>query len=99
MEEAIKSYLEGQLSTDNALKEKYSAKRIGKCVEYVTNMARKELSNKNGYIPDEKVFHWAREYFVDGIADKEKDNEIVSTTRSIKKKLAKIDLTQLELDF
>ena len=32
---------------------------------------KKELNGKNGAIPDEKVFHWGREYFVDGIAERE----------------------------
>ena len=36
----------------------------------------KELESKNGWIDDEVVYHWAREYFVDGIAEKEKAEKV-----------------------
>jgi protein subunit release factor A len=39
-------------------------------------MAREELNSKNGFIENEVVYHWAREYFVDGIADKEKAEKV-----------------------
>ena len=39
-------------------------------------MAREELKSKNGYIADEVVYHWAREYYVDGIAETEKAEKV-----------------------
>lgn len=76
MTEVIKEYLEEQCKSDPCLAEKYKDTSIGGCIEYINKMAREELGGKNGAIKDEVVFHWAREYFVDGIAEKEKAEKV-----------------------
>lgn len=71
MTEVIKEYLEEQCKSDPCLAEKYKKTSIGECIKYIEKMAREELGGKNGAIKDDVVFHWAREYFVDGIAEKQ----------------------------
>ncbi len=99
MKKIIQDYLEGQLAFDGALCDKYSASCMDKCIEYITDMARKELNGKNGAIPDEKVFHWAREYFVDGIAEREELNGLVKKKSATEKKKIASMLDQMEFDF
>ena len=76
MKEIIKNYLEEQCKVDPCLAEKYKDTLIGGCVDYITKMAKEELNGKNGYLENEVVYHWAREYFVDGIAEKEKAEKV-----------------------
>ena len=76
MKEIIKNYLEEQCKVDPCLAEKYKDTLIGGCVEYINKMAREELKGINGYLENEVVYHWAREYFVDGIAEKEKAEKV-----------------------
>ena len=76
MKEIIKNYLEEQCKVDPCLAEKYKDTLIGGCVEYINEMARKELESKSGFLENEVVYHWAREYFVDGIAEKEKAEKV-----------------------
>ena len=76
MKEIIKNYLEEQCKVDPCLAEKYKDTLINGCIEYINNMARKELDGKSGAIKDEVVYHWAREYYVDGIAEKDKAEKV-----------------------
>jgi len=76
MKEVIKNYLEEQCKVDPCLAAKYKDTLIGGCVEYINKMAREELKGINGYLENEVVYHWAREYFVDGIAEKEKAEKV-----------------------
>ena len=76
MKEIIQKYLEEQCKVDPCLAEKYKDTLIGGCVDYITKMAKEELNGKNGYLENEVVYHWAREYFVDGIAEKEKAKKV-----------------------
>ena len=76
MKEIIKNYLEEQCKIDPCLAEKYKDTLINGCIEYINKMAKEELGGKNGAIKDEVVYHWAREYFVDGIAEKEKAEKV-----------------------
>ena len=76
MKEIIKNYLEEQCKVDPCLAAKYKDTLIGGCVDYINKMAREELKGINGYIENEVVYHWAREYFVDGIAEKEKAEKV-----------------------
>lgn len=98
MKKIIQNYLEEQLAFDSALRDKYSASAMDKCIEYITEQARKELNGKNGAIPDEKVFHWAREYFLE-VHEVQEAKELMNKVKSpsFKKKLAL--LNQLEFDF
>lgn len=43
MKKIIQDYLEGQLAFDSALREKYSASAMDKCVEYITDQAKKRI--------------------------------------------------------
>lgn len=76
MKEKIMNYLEEQCKSDAYLAEKYKDTMIDGCMKYIEDMARKELQSKNGWIDDDVVYHWAREYFVDGIAEKEKAEKV-----------------------
>ncbi len=73
MEENIKNYLEEQCKIDPILAEKYNDSRslIKCCIRYINEMAREELGGKSGAVKDDVVFHWAREYYVDGTAEKD----------------------------
>ena len=76
MKEIIQKYLEEQCKVDPCLAEKYKDTLINGCVEYINKMAIEELKGINGYLENEVVYHWAREYFVDGIAEKEKAEKV-----------------------
>ncbi len=78
MEEKIKKYLEEQCKIDSALAEKYNDAKyknalIRCCIQYINEMAREELGGKSGIVKDEVVFHWAREYYIAGIAEKDQN--------------------------
>ena len=64
MKKAIQKYLEKQIKKDHALAEKYDPKKLDKCSEYITDLARKELIGKPGYIEDAVVYKWARDFFL-----------------------------------
>lgn len=92
MKEVIKEYLEEQCKIDSCLAEKYKDTMIGGCCEYIEKMARQELGGKSGAIKDDVVYHWAREYYVDGIAEKEK-------TEKVQKKVEEMsDLTKVKVN-
>ena len=76
MKEKIQAYLEEQCKSDPCLAEKYKDTMIDGCMKYIEDLARKELESKNGWIDDDVVYHWAREYYVDGIAEKEKAEKV-----------------------
>ena len=98
MKEIIQNYLEEQIAFDSALRDKYSASAMDRCIEYITEQARKELNGKSGAVEDEKVFHWAREYFLE-VHEVQEAKELMSKVKSpsFKKKLAL--LNQLEFNF
>ena len=83
MKEVIKEYLEEQCKSDPYLAEKYKDTMIGGCCEYIEKMAREELGGKSGAIKDDVVFHWAREYYVDGIAEKERSEKVKEQTNKL----------------
>lgn len=116
MKEIIQKYLENLTGSDNALKEKYDVDMLDGCINYLSDMARKyeKETNQSGTVavPDEIVYHWAREYFVDGVAEKEKaDKEereraaLLSKVRATVKNNIKNNLesikkqAQMEFDF
>lgn len=65
MKEAIKKYLEQAIIKDIALRTKYDEKRLEDCVKHINDNARKVLKGSNGFIEDEKVYKWARDFYVD----------------------------------
>lgn len=73
MEENIKNYLEEQCKIDPILAEKYDDRRslLRCCIRYINEMAREELGGKSGAVKDDVVFHWDREYYVNGTAEKD----------------------------
>lgn len=94
----IQDYLEEQLAFDAALRDKYSASAMDKCIEYINGKAKEALNNKDGFIDDPTVFHWAREYFLE-VHEVQEAKELMNKVKSpsFKKKLAL--LNQLEFDF
>jgi len=66
MRTAIKEYLEKQIKNDTALSEKYDPEKMDKCTEYITDLAKKQLVGKPGYIEDAVVYKWARDFFIEG---------------------------------
>lgn len=66
MRTAIKEYLEKQIKNDTALSEKYDPEKMDKCSEYITDLAKKQLGGKPGYIEDAVVYKWARDFFIEG---------------------------------
>lgn len=83
MKEIIQKYLEEQCKIDTCLAEKYKDTLIDGCIEYINKMAREELGGKNGAIKDDVVYHWAREYYVDGIAEKEMSKKVQKQVEKI----------------
>lgn len=83
MKEIIQKYLEEQCKIDTCLAEKYKESLLDGCIEYINNMAREELGGKSGAIKDEVVYHWAREYYVDGIAEKENKEKVQKQVEKI----------------
>ena len=83
MKEIIQNYLEEQCKIDTCLAEKYKDTLIDGCIEYINKMAKKELGSKNGAIKDDVVYHWAREYYVDGIAEKEMSKKVQKQVEKI----------------
>ena len=97
MKETIKNYLEEQCKSDTYLAEKYKVTLIDGCIKYIEKMASEELGGKNGAIKDDVVFHWAREYFVDGIAEKilgEKVKEQVEKMSDLSKVKVNKDISE-----
>ena len=66
MRTAIKEYLEKQIKNDTALSEKDDPEKLDKCSEYITDLAKKQLGGKPGYIEDAVVYKWARDFFIEG---------------------------------
>ena len=83
MKEKIQAYLEEQCKSDPCLAEKYKDTMISGCMKYIEDLARKELESKNGWIDDDVVYHWAREYYVDGIAEKERSEKVKKQTEKL----------------
>lgn len=77
MKDIILDYLKKQSEVDIGLKNNFDEKYINDCVDYICSQARKEIKGSSGYIADEVVYKWARDYFVDEIYKNktEKKNE------------------------
>lgn len=77
MKDIILDYLKKQSKVDIGLKNNFDEKYINDCVDYICSQARKEIKGSSGYIADEVVYKWARDYFVDEIYKNktEKKNE------------------------
>lgn len=71
----IQDYLEKQVSEDPGFKNNYIPDRTEKCFEYIRNNASKQKVGNCAVVEDSVVFKWARDYFNDGIALKEFEEE------------------------
>lgn len=67
MEKIILDYLTNQCLKDDFLKKHFDKAKIDGCIEHINAEARKVIKGNSGYIADEVVFKWARDYFVDEI--------------------------------
>jgi len=70
-EELVKAQLEEWATTDAALAEKFKPEKVGSCWRWIVEKAREALHGQPGAIWHEQVFRWARDYFVDGEAEKD----------------------------
>ena len=75
LKEPIRKYLETQVQRDDALKSKYNPEFLEGCVDYINNQARETLKSRSGFVEDAVVYKWARDYFVEGIADKDAEKK------------------------
>lgn len=65
MEKIILDYLKKQCNEDIGLKNRFDEKYIKGCVSYINEQARKQIKGSSGFIADEVVYKWARDFFVD----------------------------------
>lgn len=85
MVEVIKNYLDNYAKENELFKNAYSkpGRTIEKCIAYIISQARKEeIVNNCAVVEDDKVFHWAREYY-------ENENDI---TEPIIKQAQKVEV-------
>ena len=102
MKKAIQKYLEKQIKNDPALAEKYDSKNLGKCVDYITDLAKKELHGKSGAIEDALVYKWSRDFFLGDVSmDAEKEPEEIAAGIPEEKESVKIPVNngQLSCEF
>lgn len=72
MKEAIKKYFEEQIKVDAALAEVYQETKLEGCVSYIQKQARKQISGTAGFIADEVVYKWARDFMLGDIEEEKK---------------------------
>lgn len=65
MKDVILDYLTNQCLKDDFLKKHFDKAKIDGCIKHINAEARKVIKGNSGYIADEVVFKWARDYFVD----------------------------------
>lgn len=95
----LESYLTEQAKRDEAFAAKFDSKKMGACVRYVVDKARKHLKGRNGAVEDTAVYKWARDFFNDGeskgvAADKENKKQ-----KKRKKVRTEHKYTNLTFDF
>lgn len=84
MKNAIKNYFEELIKTDDSIKAVYQESKLDGCCSYIQEQARKKLNGKNGYVSDEVVYHWARDFML-GDIEKPVETEIKETVVSLEK--------------
>ena len=100
MKTAIKKYLEKQIKNDSALSEKYDPKKLDKCSEYITDLAKKQLGGKPGYIEDAVVYKWARDFFLGDVpVEAKKEPEEIATSIPEEKETVKTPVANTQLSF
>ena len=92
LKEAIKAYLDGQVKQDAALAEKYAPEHIELCIDYIHDMAEKDLDGETGAVEDAVVYKWARDFWLEGHLEdalkKKEEDEKEREEKRQKEKLA-----------
>lgn len=81
MKEVILDYLKKQSKVDAGLQSNFigNEDKIDGCISYIQECARKELKSTSGFIQDEVVYKWARDYFNDKLYTKDKTKKVEKT--------------------
>lgn len=85
-EKLVQDYLEKEIETDESLKSNYIENRISQCFKYITSCAQKFKVGNCAMIEDNVVYKWARDYFNDGIAKTELEQQKVKDEKEKAKK-------------
>ena len=91
--EPIINYLQTRIQESNALASDICQdhKSCGRCLNYIYEKAREELSGKNGAIRDDVVYEWAEDYY-----HKDDKEEVEKELKESKGKAKKIEPIQKE---
>nr|DAV96160.1 MAG TPA: PcfK-like protein [Caudoviricetes sp.] len=91
--EPIINYLQKRIQESDALSSDICQehKTCGRCLNYIYEKAREELSGKNGAIRDDVVYEWAEDYY-----HKDDKEEVEKELKGSKEKAGKIEPVQKE---
>ena len=91
--EPVINYLLKRIQESDALAEDICQdhKSCGRCLNYIYEKAREELSGKNGAIRDDVVYEWAEDYY-----HKDDKEEVEKELKVSKEKAGKIEPVQKE---
>ena len=91
--EPVINYLQTRIQESNALAADICQehKSCGRCLNYIYEKAREELSGKNGAIRDDVVYEWAEDYY-----HKDDKEEVEKELKESKGKAKKIETIQKE---
>lgn len=91
--EPVINYLLKRIQESNALAADICQdhKSCGRCLNYIYEKAREELSGENGAIRDDVVYEWAEDYY-----HKDDKEEVEKELKESKGKAKKIELIQKE---
>ena len=91
--EPIINYLQKRIQESDALAADICQdhKSCGRCLNYIYEKAREELSGKNGAIRDDVVYEWAEDYY-----HKDDKEEVEKELKESKEKVEKIETVQKE---
>lgn len=94
--EPIINYLQKRIQESNALAADICQdhKSCGRCLNYIYEKAREELSGKNGAIRDDVVYEWAEDYYHKD--DKEEVEKELKESKGKEKKIEPIQKEELK---
>ena len=85
MEQIIKQYLDELAEKDQLFKDKYKPEHLEWCIKYLYRQAEFFANKKHGKtcvaLISDTVFHWAREYFDEGINIREEQERAAQKAR------------------
>ena len=91
MEKILKDYFEELCTRDALFEEKYDETQIEDCIKYITELAQDQADGKQEVaITSFTVFAWARDYFIKGNAEIEKEKKRKEEEKSNKRELERI---------